>query len=780
MTRPRPTPILASLTLALLLAVSAWAQAVKIEKILLEGSDRLTQEAFLALTSLRPGDDYSPARVAEEYRKIWGSGLFEDVTVEARDGESGGKVLVFKVKERPVVASVEYTGSKKLTQSTLLDKLKENDADVKSGSVLDYSRIKKTESALRYIGAEKGFPDASVTSEVKPIGRSQVAVVFHITEGPKARIDKVKFLGNKAFSTTRLRWTLKKTRSHWFGSWATRHDIYSEGRYYEDVKLLRELYESRGYLDVDIADPIVDSRVDTRKNRKWLTLTIPISEGTAYTMGEVSVEGNKLFPTADLMKGFKFKKGQPLDKTAFGYVLKAIEGRYGEKGYIYATATPIYDKDPATRVANITISVSEDQQYFVNRIEFSGNLTTRDYVLRREMLVAEQQILNYRRYQRGLYKLKQTGLFEIKDDPVVSKVPNTNTVDVAVRGTEASKNELLFGGGYGGVNGFFIQGSFRTYNFMGRGVTLSGNVELGKYQKLYSINYTDPWFFGKRVGFMTSIYNNSLSYLQFDQRARGASAAVSFPIGSFGSYQVGYRYERSHMSNLSTTPTYSYSIDPYYQNFYTDSTTSAVTTGVYFNTVNNPFRPTRGLSLSLSALVAGGPLGGGNDFYKPAFEGSYYHPTFKKQNVAFRVNSAYVSGYNGKRPPPWERFFLGGENSLRGFGVRSVYPITQEGRVFLDPYTGTIEGGNRFLLVNAEYIFHVAEQLDVAAFVDAGNTYHERQRWEISNYRANAGVELRIFVPMFNVPLRLIYARNLQPKPGDDFQTFQFTLGLTF
>lgn len=780
MTRPRRFPLLACLALALLLAASSWAQAVKVEKILLEGSDRLTQEAFLALTSLRPGDDYVPARVAQEYRKIWDSGLFEDVAVEARDGEAGGKVLVFKVKERPIVASVEFTGSKKLTQSTLLDKLKENDADVKSGSVLDYTRIKKTEAALRYMAAEKGFSDAAVTSEVKPIGRSQVTVVFRIEEGPKARIDKVRFTGNKAFSSNRLRWTLKKTRSHWFGSWATRHDIYSEGRYFEDIKLVRELYESRGYLDVDIADPIVDSRVDTKKNRKWLDLTIPIDEGPAYTMGTVTVEGNKVFPTEELIKGFKFQKGRPFDKVSFGFVLKAIEGRYGEKGYIYATATPIYDKDPGTRVADITISISEDQPYFVNRIEFAGNMATRDYVLRREMQVAEQEVFNYRRYQRGLYKLKQTGLFEIKEDPVIEKVPNTNTVDVRVQGTEASKNELLFGGGYGGVNGFFIQGSFRTYNFMGRGVTLSGNAELGKYQKLFSVNYSDPWFFGKRVGFMASIYNNTMEYLQFDQQARGASAAVSFPLGDFASYQVGYRYEKSHMTNLQTSPTYTYELDPIYQNFYTDSTTSAVTLGIYYNTVNNPFRPQRGLSLALYAMVAGGPFGGTNNFYKPMFEGSYFHPTFKKQNVAFRVNAGYVMGFDGKRAPPWERFFLGGENSLRGFGVRSVYPMTESGRVFIDPYTGTIEGGSRFCLVNAEYVFHVAEQLDVAAFVDGGNTYHERQKWELSNYRANAGIELRIFVPMFNVPLRLIYAQNLKPKPGDDFQTFQFTIGLTF
>lgn len=782
MMRPRRI-LFASFALVALFAFAAWAQTVEIEKIVLEGSDRLSQEAFLAMTELRPGMPYDTARISKEYRKLWDSGLFEDVSVESRDGEKGGKVLVFKVKERPIIASVEFQGSKKLTQSSLLDKLKENDADVKTGGILDYNRIKRCESALRFMCAEKGFPEATVASEVKPIGRTQAAVIFTIQEGPKARIEQVNFTGNKEFSSLRLRWAMKKMREHfWPVSWGTRKDLYSEGRFAEDSKVLREMYEAKGYLDVEIGDPIVDSRVDKgrKKTRKWLTVTIPITEGLSYRLGDVRIEGNKLFTEEEVRKGFRFKKGEVLDKVALGYVLKAIEGKYGQKGYIYATATPIFDKSADTRVADVTISINEDQQYFLNRLEFQGNIATRDYVLRREMMVAEQEVFNYHRYQRGLYKLKQTGLFEIKEDPVVTKVPNTNTVDVTVKGTEASKNEMLFGGGYGGQNGFFLSGSFRTYNFLGRGMTFSVNGEWGKYQQRYNITFTDPWFMGKRIGLSTTLYDNETDYYQFKQSAQGGSVALRFPIRDFASWQVGYRYELSDLSNVTANPSFSYAIDPIYQNFYRSSTTSSVFAGLYFNTVNNPFRPTRGLMLNLSASVAGGAMGGSNAFYKPTFDGIYYRPTFKKQNLAFRVSSGFVSGYDGHRPPPWERFFLGGESSLRGFAIRSVYPITKDGRVFIDPYSGTIEGGNRFLLTNAEYIYHVAEQLDLALFLDAGNTYHERQRWELGNYRANVGVEMRIFIPMFNFPLRLIYAHNVNPKPGDDFQAFQFTIGLTF
>jgi outer membrane protein insertion porin family len=769
------TGLLVILALLPARAQSPAPPAPVIEKIVLEGNDRLTQDAFLALTSLRVGEPYSEERVRKEFQKIWGSGLLENLSIDTQPGEKGGVVLVFTIKERPIVASVEFTGNKSLTGATIVDKLKENNADIKTGTVLDYQKVKRTESALRFMAAEKGFPDAVISSKVQSMGRSQVALTFNVQEGPKARIDEVKFIGVHAFSQRKLKYTLKKTRPHWWLSWATRHDIYSEGRYYEDTKALRELYEMSGYLDVDIGDPIVDSRMSSNGKKKWLTLTIPITEGIAYKLGDVTFEGNKVFTNEELSKLVFLKKGKPLDKVALGYIQKGIENKYGEKGYIYATATPIFDKHPETATADVSLSVTEDQIYYVNRIEFYGNVSTRDYVLRREMQIYEQEVFNYMRYQRGLYRLKQTALLTIKDDPTITKVPNTNTVDVTVKGEEASKNELLFGGGYGGVNGFFISGSFRTYNFLGKGVTLSLNADVGKVQKLYSINYSDPWLFGKRIGGTFSIYNSKLTYLEFDQQATGASMGVSFPLGDFASWNVGYRHERSKVSNLNTAY-----ISTDYLNYLNNSTTSAVFGGIGFNSVNNPFRPTRGMSLALNTVVAGKFLGGDNYFVKSAFDASLFWPTFRKQNLAFRLSLGHITSYSGHIIPIWERFFLGGEDSLRGFGIRSVYPLTKDGRYFIDSRTGTIEGGNRFYLLNAEYVFHVVEQVDVALFMDSGNAYHERQKWEFSNYRADAGVELRFFIPTFNVPLRLIYATNLKRSSRDDFSSFQLSIGLTF
>ncbi len=486
------TGLLACVTFLSLMAQTPAKQAptkkkpVTIEKIILEGNDRLTPDAFLALTSLRVGELYDEGRIRQQFQKIWNSGLFENLSIESKDGKTG-KILIFHIKERPIIASVDFTGSKSLTSSTILDKLKENHAEIKTGTVLDYAKVKKTEAALRFMAGEKGYPDADVTSKIQSMGPSQVSITFTVKEGPKARIDKVKFLGVHAFSQRKLRYTLKKTRPHWFLSWATRHDIYSEGRYYDDVKLLRNLYESEGYLDVDIGDPIVDSHFNSKHTKKWLTLSIPITEGVSYNLGTVGFEGNTVFTGKELSKLVFLKKGKTLDKVALDYIIKNIEAMYGEKGYIYATATPIFDKHPKEKVANLTISITEDQIYYLNRLEFYGNTSTRDYVLRREMQVYEQEVFNYVRYKRGLYRLKQTGLFKIEQDPTISKVPNTNTVNVAVTGTEASKNELLFGGGYGGVNGFFISGAFRTYNFLGRGTTLSFNADIGKVQKLYSI-----------------------------------------------------------------------------------------------------------------------------------------------------------------------------------------------------------------------------------------------------------------------------------------------------
>lgn len=764
------------LTFIFLFCFSIFAEEKTISKISIEGADRMTQDAFLALTSLRPGQTYDEGYIQKEFKRIWDSGIFEDLSVEENETPEGVEVL-FKIKEKPLVSSVEYKGSKKLTSTSIIDKLKENKADVKTGTVLNFDTVKKAESALRFMAAEKGFPDATVTSEIQNLGKSQVAVIFHIEEGPKARIKKVNFMGVKAFSERKLRNTLKKTREHWFLSWITRHDIYSESRYQEDEKILRELYESEGYLDVEIQDPIIESELAKKGKKKDIKLTIPIKEGISYNLGDVSVEGNKVIDEKELMKGFKFEKGKTFNKVAFDSVLKAMEKKYGEKGYIYATATPIYDRHPDTKILDVSISITENEKYFVNRIEFYGNSSTRDYVLRREMQIYEQELFNYKKYERGLYRLKMTGLFDIKEDPVIVKVPNENKVDVKVTGTEANKNELLFGGGYGGINGFFLTGQFRTYNFLGKGTTLSLNADFGKVQKLYSINYSDPWFFGNRTGFSASIYDQKLSYLQFDQLAKGGTVALTFPWGDFAGYQFGYKFEKAKVKNVES---YIYANQDVYGLYNRDTTTSMFFATLFWNSVNNPFRPSRGWSSYLTMNVAGGPFGGDNYFLEPTYQGSLFLPTFKKQNFAFQLKAGYITPFDGRELPLWERFFLGGEDSLRGFGIRSVYPLTKDDRYFVDVQSGTIEGGNRYYLSNIEYVFHITEQMDVAFFGDIGNTYHERQKWDLSNYRADAGVEVRFFIPMFNVPLRLIWATNLKEKPGDDFSHFQFTIGLTF
>ena len=769
--------IMAALILALL-AIPAACQEKTVSGIVLEGADRITQEAFLALTSLRPGQTYDEDYIKREFKRIWDSGLFEDLSVDEEDTPEGVKIT-FRVKERPIISSVEYKGSKRLTQATVLDKLKENKVDVKTGTILDFGTIKKAEAALRYMAAEKGYPEAVVSSEIKNLGKSQVAVIFHLDDGPKARIKSVRFLGASAYSQRKLRYTFKKTRPTGWFSWATRHDIYSESRYQEDEKLLRDLYESEGYLDIEVGDPIVDTRLTDKGKKKEIDITIPIKEGVSYKLGKVSIEGNNVIPDEELMKGIRFSEmeGKTFNKLGFDSAMKVFEKKYGEKGYIYANATPIYDKDPEAGTANVEVSITENEQYFVNRIDFFGNMTTRDYVLRREMQVHEQELFNYKRYERGLYRVKMSGIFEIKEDPIITKVPETNKVDIKITGTEANKNELLFGGGYGGVNGFFITGQFKTYNFMGKGTTLSLNADFGDVQKLYSVNYSDPWFFGKRVGFTTSLFNSELEYLQFDQASTGGSMAVTWPLGDFGGFQTGYRLERSKVKNVES---YLSSSSYYYGLYSNNSLTSAVFTTLFWNSVNNPFRPSRGWSAYLTNTIAGGPFGGDNYYIKPTFEGSMFLPTMKKQNAALRLQAGYIKPYNSHEIPLWERFFLGGEDSLRGFGVRSVYPLTKDDRYFVDPDSGTIEGGNRYLLANIEYVFHLTEQVDVALFSDIGNTFHERQKWEISNYRADAGVEIRFFIPMFNVPLRLIWAKNIKEKPDDDFSSFQFTIGLTF
>lgn len=781
-----------SLALAPPFTAVASAQSVGdfVELVVVEGNRQYGKEVITHAAKLKPGDLLSDERLRSAFNAIWKTSFFDDVTIATSPGERG-TIVYITVVEKPIVRNVEFRGNKSITRSAIDELLEERSVILPTDAPLDRARLKNIEDLLRQLADEKGFRFADIDLELEEVTPGVVRAVFQIDEGTKVRINDVKFVGNEVFSNTRLKYTMKKTREHWFLSWLTSHDILSQATFGEDLQRLQDLYLNRGYIDLQIGEPkieVFEYKV-TRKGKikRRINIEIPIEEGERYRVKEIKVTGNEEFDSETLLKLVPLRVGDVYSKELLAKGRDNIDDAYGARGYYKVFTSPGLIPYTDENLVDVVLDVSEDKIYYVRSFEFSGNDATQDRVIRREVLLEEGKVFNTRRFRNSLIKLNQLGYFAIKDVPEINEVPGTNEVDILIKGEEVGRNEINVGGGYSGSLGFFGTLSFATRNFMGRGEALSVNVQSGADSDTYSLSFTEPWLFDRPISTGASIFKRETEFTDFTRDGRGGEAIIGSRIGSFSSWRLRYSFEDVEVSERVDTPDNVIVADPEGNPFVPEDpdadrrkalfnnagTTSSITPIFLFNTVNNPYDPVRGYRLRFSAEYAPEALGGGYNYVKPIFEASLFFPVNRIPHVlASHIEIGWVEGLGGVEVPVFERFFLGGERTIRGLDLRSVSPVDSGGfRI----------GGNKMFLFNQEYHIPIAgSPLKGVLFFDAGNAYDDDDSLDLSDLRMTAGVELRITLPVLGQPLRFIYGYNLDPEEGEDQGDFQFTIGSAF
>jgi outer membrane protein insertion porin family len=503
------------------------------------------------------------------------------------------------------------------------------------------------------------------------------------------------------------------------------------------------------------------------------------------------VTGASVFPPKELLHSFRqCKEGAVLNRSLLVEGLADVEKKYREKGYIFIYLDPEYH-DAANRRVNVDIKVTEGDKFYLGRVEITGNTSTREKVIRRELTLDEGQVMDMEAFKKSLLKIQQLGYFKVSEEPDFKVRPEEKKVDVTIKGQEASRNEIQFGAGYSALDGFFAQFSFATRNFLGRGEILSLGFQRGSVSNFYNLSYTIPWFLDRNqtVGF--SIFNNDLTYIDIDERRKGASLIYGRAIGIFDSWSVAYTYEDVH----SGYPVQGAPIPPgqpvppaAISRF--DGTTSSFTPGYRYDSRNDPFDPTAGSAFSAALQVAGGPLGGTSYFLKPTIGGTTYIPFLRHKYFALHGELGYIATFGGRELPPFERFLIG-DPSVRGFGIGRIVPLHDNNTVFVDDQ-GRLLGGTKYFIGNLEYIFAQAGPVKLLAFLDVAENWAEGQRLGFSKVRSSTGLELRLTLPIFQAPLRFIYSINLHPiQPLDQFgfpistlherrSGFDFSIGSSF
>lgn len=805
----------------------AWGQtagpAIKQVKIEHVGPANVSDELIRANIHLKPGDSYQPAIVDEDIRGLYATGLFYNIRVRA-DRTDDGLVLTYVVQAMPRLTDIAITGNKKFNDSKIKKKLTS-----KVGDSLNEQKLFSDSQAIQEMYQKAGYPGTTVNvvpSIIEETGRG--SVTFEIKESRKVRISRVDFVGASAFSQRKLRKQIK-TRDRWMFSWLTGSGTFKEDQFQEDRERLAQFYRDQGYIDFEIKDVQFEHPEPNK-----MIIRFVIFEGRPYKVGSVSFEGTTMLPTnavspefkpgklpqeraersewyekRELNRSFAMKPGDTFTGKGLAKNVESIENFYGAKGHI--------DVEQGTgnlqvaRVANteqgtmdLQFKVNEGQKSFVEKIDIRGNTKTKDKVIRRELTIAPGDVFDMVAVKRSRARLEGLQFFEkvdVRPDP--TEVPNRKNLVIGVE--EKNTGNLSVGAGFSSVDsvvGFveLSQGNFDLFHpptFTGAGQKFRLRLQLGSRRQDYVLSFVEPWFLDRKLALGVDLYYRDLNYQSlgnlYDESRIGTRISLTralwsdYFIGSV-SYtieQVGIDLDSGLHGDI-IGPSTGAGRDPVFgivdprnvPQALLDEEGRAIVSRVGFSlaydTRNSTLLPDAGQRTELSVDFAGGPLGGERAYYRAELKSAWYIRGLMKGHVLELAGRTGVAdGLNGDEVPFYDRYYLGGLYSLRGFRYRAISP-REPG--FTEPI-----GGNTYWFGTAEYSIPLIQRERVggvrfALFYDIGSVMADAYDFDMGSYSDNWGFGLRLNLPIG--PLRLDYGL---PINHDQYSgsggRFQFGVG---
>lgn len=740
----------------------------------------------------REFDDDAVLVAKDDFARLWATGFLADLEIETVPytftNGAAGVVVVYRLEERPRVKLVEFDGLEGLSQSDVLEAMKAKGLTIRLDAFLDQTQVRKAATVIREQLAEKGFPYAEVTPSTDAVDGSPLLtrVRFVVSAGPRVAIRAVQFVGNTAFRDDELQRLLTKSRPRGLLSLMGGGGTYSEDDFAEDAVRIEEFYKDHGYLGVRVGREslrVLDDSSDGRT--RWVQLRVPVTEGQRFAVGTVTVEGETVFPEAALASLFRLTPGSTYRQERLRKGFEQARELYGSLGYFQFTGYPEITPRPgsAEPVADITVHLTEGKPYSVRRIEFKGNTLTRDSVIRRELAVIEGGLFNTEALKVSVRRLNQLGFFKPIEDTAVDVqlvgAPD-GQVDVTIAVEEQNRNQLQFGAGMSQYQGFFGNASFTTANLLGRGESLTIAGQIGSRVRDYQLSLTEPFIFGRPISVGSSLFSRKVDYalggtaLDYSEVRSGGNLTTGLPWRRFTRlfFTYGYEVVDTAMSDaLAETFATSGGTGLTLMSQEGRFTESSVRPSIVMNTVDNPFTPRRGLRLTASYQYAGGWLGGTNRFMRPEGEAIVYLPLTRRTALGLRANAGAIWNMGRQELPFYQRYFLGGEQQIRGFNIRSVGPLNDN---------NAVTGGTRFAVFNAELYYDLMPRVRALLFHDAGQAFAEREALNLLNLRTSTGAEVRVNVPVLNMPFRLIYAVNLYRDAFQPPRTFRVSVGTTF
>jgi len=732
-----------------------------VKAVEIKGNKAISTSTIMAKIKTRVGLPYYSQNSRDDIKRLYETGFFADISLELQDIEGGLKVI-FKVEERPIIGEVQIQGNHVVTRALLLQKMKS-----KVGQYLNLSLLKEDVAALKQEYERRGIPEATVAQGLKKDpATNKTTIIMTITEGKRVKIKKIYVDENYHFSDNKIL-TLIKTRPAWFFN----AGFFKEDQFDDDLERIKGFYLKNGYLDVK-----VDYRIDydTQKN---LYIRITVEEGRQYSVGKITIKGSEKFTEKEVGGALKAcLEGGVFSYEALKDDVTNIQGFYFGKGYIFVQVKDSTSLDTSTGKVDISYDIVENEVAYVDRVEIRGNEKTQDKVIRRELRIKPGERFDGDKLKRTKERLYNLGFFEdINYDTEPGTEPNQRNLIVDVK--EAKTGSFSFGGGYSSVDqliGFveieqknFDWRNWKTFTGAGQDLKLRG--EIGSITKNFELNFTEPWTFDYPISSGFDLYQRVHNADQdvgygYSEKRTGGDIRLGKDFTEYIKGGATYRLEQVHISDVDSTATQDLLNEVGY------NIISSLEFSLTRDTTDNVFNPSRGLVLSGSYEVAGGPLGGDKSFNKFFALASQYFPLFAKGVLQIQARGGYVAPF-GDSPtvPIYERFFAGGAETIRGYEERGVGPV--------DPLSNDPLGGDLLCVANIEYTYPIVDFLKVAFFIDTGNVWAKPSDFTLGSFKTGFGPGVRIKTPMG--PLKLDYGIPINKTPNNPGRSGQFHFSMS-
>jgi outer membrane protein insertion porin family len=792
------TVLLSFLTIGLFPAPTRSQDKVALKDIKITGNVRVEDDGIRLHLKSRAGDIFDPTIVDQDVKAIYRMGFFDDVQAElSPDG-----VLTYAVKEKPYIREVKIQGASQVSKEKV-----ESAFGIGARTILDRTKVAEGIDKLRKFYNEQGYVNAAVDYSVSVEDNNQAVITLDITEGNRLLIKRITFEGNKAFSEGELK-GLIATKEEWIFSFITNRGVLDRDMLTNDVAILSNHYNDNGYVEHKIDEPVI------LRARDGLEVVFRVSEGPQYRVGKVEIGGELIQDGQNMLKSVKLTTGQIFRGSRLREDITTLTDMYSNKGFAFVQVDPITKVNATDKNVDVALVITKGPPVYFNRVLVAGNTKTRDKVVRRELVTNEQELFSSSKITQSRNALQRTGYFE-DVQLTTKKTEQPDAVDLLVDVKEGPTGQFQVGGGYSSGDGFIFSTNISEKNFMGKGQGVSGNFAIGSRRQDYILNLNDPYFNDTKVALGIDLFNTNRAFTDFDERKLGFSVNTNYPLKDFsmpffGADRPVKEVGSDELASNSPVSMWDYmrggvaygltrekigGIDPAATQAIKDekgtSLTSSVTPGITYDSRDHFFAPTEGTKSAFSVKMAG--LGGDCRFIKSDLSGRWHYPLLKDPNwggnyvLALGGQLGYGIGLatrsDGKKDLPlFERYFLGGIDSVRGFSERSLGP--REPSCVTDtsttPSTVTchgsdVIGGSTAAVMNTELLFPIMEQYGVrgVAFFDMGNAFANGINF--GDLRRSVGAGVRWMSPFG--PLRVELGFPLNKKPGDDTSVLGFSIG---